>query len=580
MFELLNSSVIIYFLVLHGALNAESKVFHAPLDSKSETMLHWVLDYPSKSIIFEVHLPRMDLQWFALGFSERGDLFPADYCVLTSGWNTVNFVDTWADNDGILHLDDEQNCNHFQQKNIKSVSKFTFSRKFDTCDDKDYIIEEGTTHIVWLRDEGPLTNVEGFNVSNHSKEKRGMIRVSLLKSLYESELPSFVKNFDIVVDKVKVPADETTYWCSVRKLPTKFKNKHHIYQFEANIQKSSEGIVHHMEVFHCLAPANDQIPLYEGSCFSVERPAGTQVCKRVLAAWAMGAGPFTYPEEASLPLGGPDFNQYIMLEIHYNNPELISGIIDSSGIRLYVSDVLKDMDAGIMELGLEYTDKMAIPPKLNQFPLFGYCVSECTAVGLPQTGITIFGSQLHTHLTGIKVATRHFRNGRELPPLNYDYHYSTHFQEIRRLKSPVTVLPGDALITRCDYNTEDRVNITLGGFSISDEMCVNYVHYFPASSLEVCKSSISDQALQTYFRYMNEWEGQTTSSSQGISDNYKAIEWNKMRIQLLLEVYAESPLSMQCNMSSGERFPGYWENTPLPPILTPLPPPQRECTNL
>lgn len=63
---------------------------------------------------------------------------------------------------------------------------------------------------------------------------------------------------------------------------------------------------------------------------------------------------------------------------------------------------------------------------------------------------------------------------------------------------------GDALITTCDYNTEDRDNVTLGGFSISDEMCVNYVHYFPASALEVCKSAISDQALATFFQYMHE----------------------------------------------------------------------------
>lgn len=60
------------------------------------------------------------------------------------------------------------------------------------------------------------------------------------------------------------------------------------------------------------------------------------------------------------------------------------------------------------------------------------------------------------------------------------------------------------LITRCDYNTEDRENITLGGFEISEEMCVNYIHYYPHTDLEVCKSSISDQALDTYFRYMNE----------------------------------------------------------------------------
>lgn len=61
---------------------------------------------------------------------------------------------------------------------------------------------------------------------------------------------------------------------------------------------------------------------------------------------------------------------------------------------------------------------------------------------LPPDGITIFGSQLHTHLTGISVLTRHFdAYGNELPEINRDNHYSTHFQEIRRLKRPVRVLP-------------------------------------------------------------------------------------------------------------------------------------------
>jgi hypothetical protein len=53
----------------------------------------------------------------------------------------------------------------------------------------------------------------------------------------------------------------------------------------------------------------------------------------------------------------------------------------------------------------------------------------------------IFGSQLHTHLTGIRVFTRHVRDGRELPELNRDNHYSTHFQEIRSLKQQVRILP-------------------------------------------------------------------------------------------------------------------------------------------
>lgn len=51
-----------------------------------------------------------------------------------------------------------------------------------------------------------------------------------------------------------------------------------------------------MEVFHCVAPAEKEIPLYAGTCFAAERPAITQVCKRVLAAWAMGAAAFSYPK--------------------------------------------------------------------------------------------------------------------------------------------------------------------------------------------------------------------------------------------------------------------------------------------
>jgi len=50
-----------------------------------------------------------------------------------------------------------------------------------------------------------------------------------------------------------------------------------------------------MEVFHCESGAEDQMPLYRGPCFSEKRPYKTQVCKKVLAAWAMGAAPFVYP---------------------------------------------------------------------------------------------------------------------------------------------------------------------------------------------------------------------------------------------------------------------------------------------
>lgn len=42
-----------------------------------------------------------------------------------------------------------------------------------------------------------------------------------------------------------------------------------------------------------------------------------------------------------------------------------------------------------------------------------------------------------------------------------------------------------------------------GGFSIMEEMCVNYVHYYPLTELELCKSAIDQGYLQRYFKLVN-----------------------------------------------------------------------------
>lgn len=47
-------------------------------------------------------------------------------------------------------------------------------------------------------------------------------------------------------------------------------------------------------------------------------------------------------------------------------------------MRIKMVSKLRRHDAAIMELGLEYTDKMAIPPGVLAFPLSGYCIAECT----------------------------------------------------------------------------------------------------------------------------------------------------------------------------------------------------------
>lgn len=171
-------------------------------------------------------------------------------------------------------------------------------------------------------------------------------------------------------------------------------------------------------------------------------------------------------------------------------------------MRIKLISKLRKYDAAIMELGLEYTDKMAIPSGVLAFPLSGYCIAECTKTviftifqfffirksnfelfrwrnttvfnfnfvflkesnqklktkkkskhfpikklfffciqALPKSGINVFGSQLHTHLRGVRVLTRHFRDNIELPHLNRDDYYSHHYQEIRYLRRQIKVYP-------------------------------------------------------------------------------------------------------------------------------------------
>jgi dopamine beta-monooxygenase len=45
-----------------------------------------------------------------------------------------------------------------------------------------------------------------------------------------------------------------------------------------------------MELFHCEVSSDTELPDWNGSCFAPQKPKILEYCKRVIAAWAMGAG--------------------------------------------------------------------------------------------------------------------------------------------------------------------------------------------------------------------------------------------------------------------------------------------------
>lgn len=59
----------------------------------------------------------------------------------------------------------------------------------------------------------------------------------------------------------------------------------------------------------------------------------------------------------------------LMLEIHYDNPGLVAGVLDSSGVQLILTPNAPKWEAGTMMIGIEPDEPMSIvlPPGLPNF---------------------------------------------------------------------------------------------------------------------------------------------------------------------------------------------------------------------
>ncbi|KAK0406278.1 hypothetical protein QR680_018475 [Steinernema hermaphroditum] len=520
-----------------------------------EVSVNWNADWSSQEVEFSVQWSKTDFHWILVGFSDHGFWPNSDFCLI----ERYNIIDGWIDQNLKMHRDISQDC---QLISVDIENRIViFKRKFVTCDSKDYAIELGTTQLILAKGIKKETHLNEPTVDKQIAYGQVLQNDESVKMM-EAEPPEKTDVVNIGAIDAHVPPVVTTYWCAIEKLDEALRRaKHHVVKIEANVSPGNEHIVHHMEIFHCADPGNGYIPIFNGNCNDPNKPKESKSCSKVLAAWAMGAGPITYPLQAGMPFGGENFFPYVMVEIHYNNEAKRSDYVDNSGFKITYSDQLRQFDAGIMEVGLIYSDANSIPAGQGAFPISGHCVADCTAK-FPFDGIFVFASQLHAHLTGRKLWTSHFRNGVKIGEINRDNHFSPHWQHIQHFHKQKRILPGDTLMTTCVFETRNRSSFTWGGYGIEDEMCVNYIHYYPAMDVEVCKSAIDNSTLHNFFRFMGVQDYRLS-----ISEKYKQIDWTPQAVDKLAELYSVSPLNMDCLDHTGARFPGHptnWTRIPQP----------------
>merc|ERR1719362_1059575 len=100
----------------------------------------------------------------------------------------------------------------------------------------------------------------------------------------------------------------------------------------------------------------------------------------VYTAWAIGGDSFYFPENVGVGMSGSESDavQYVLLEIHYDNPLQDDSIIDRPGLRLHYTPTLREYDASVLQISMTvFPLGQFVPPGIEDATNIGYCSSSC-----------------------------------------------------------------------------------------------------------------------------------------------------------------------------------------------------------
>lgn len=223
--------------------------------------------------------------------------------------------------------------------------------------------------------------------------------------------------------------------------------------------------------------------------------------------WSVGGLPLFFPEHVGLPFAFHR-DEYYLFQIHYDNPASRSDLKLGFSLEFYYTNQLRPYDLGVLAFGAQIAEfgkppLIVIPPFSLNHTISGYCSEACTTKLFPEKGINVVSAKLHSHTSGRAIRLVAIRKGRELPVM-IDDNYNFNYQPFRLLREEMRLLPGDAVASRCTFDTSLRENATVEGFSTVDEMCHGFVYYYPrlgpSVTSTVCMSDITEEAYANFLQ--------------------------------------------------------------------------------
>uniref|UniRef100_A0A914WF20 DOMON domain-containing protein n=1 Tax=Plectus sambesii TaxID=2011161 RepID=A0A914WF20_9BILA len=472
---------------------------HAVLDPNEKFQLNWN-PAADGSDYFTFECVVATRGWLGLGFSSNGAMAAADMVIAwvdASGNPQISDRHGPAQGNGYPPVDSKQDYELVSGRKNDTHTIITFRRKQDTCDPQDWKITSDTTRLIWAYNDQVPTSAD--DISKHTE--RGVQSAQLVNPQTKDGMATILADpstvtYDFRITNVTLPTDKRTlYWCEIIELPT--WNKHHIIANRMLVQKGNERYVHHLVVYGCGEEDMSEHLGKPSACFSDTQVfSPMQKCTDYHAVWAVGGEDFVYPSNMGAPIFGNSKQRFVLLEMHYDNPDLTPGITDSSAFRFYLTEQLRPVETGRLTMGLTVSAvELVIPPKQQRFTNYAYCPGKCTS--RMTEPINVFTGLLHTHLLGVAMRVRVIRNGEEIESEMRDDHYDFNYQTPTFLSKPLVIMPGDDIIVECTYGSMDRDTMSYGGFGSDNEMCLAFMEYYPKRNLssEDCMSFLDPEGL-------------------------------------------------------------------------------------
>lgn len=415
--------------------------------------------------------------WVGFGLSENGGMQGADV-ILFEAAKPDELSDSYIMEERFPVKDDCQNWNLLNSKSEGGFLIFEATRLLNTGDPQDRVIINDSSFAV-----APSRIIAAWGntptVSYHGKNRaRGAIRWFSDKdeqAVFDAAMKSGAEgSFELRALNYPIKAQETEYadFCFSKEdilaqgVPD--VEKLSVIGFEAIISEEAKAMVHHF-IVRASPNAND------GQSENCSGDFGRLT--EMAYGWATGEGPQALAENLGAPFGGRKGFQSFSLEIHYNNPDRVPGVLDSSGVRLYYTTQPREFDVGIMQLGDPAVRLKGVSMESGLTSHAFRCPTSCTSLTVkPEVPLTVIRESMHMHKTGVRAVNEQIRGGEVVRTgvvdfFNFDQQGNQAVQQ-----EPYQILAGDSFNTECFYRSPDGAEF---GYSSQQEMCIVFIAYYP-----------------------------------------------------------------------------------------------------